>query len=155
VIVAIVERRSNDPIPDRHVQRDKGGAGMKRQQEPEQPTDERLREVLYCIREGLRKLVPCAWGAPPYTRYGSMNSDHSAHYDPEAKSYLVVSLRAWYARTEKAWVSQLLIQDGDDFLLQRWSPFTWEEWQKLVDLYDQVTSFDSDMFTLLEAEGFS
>lgn len=120
---------------------------MKRRQEPE-PEDARLREVLFCVREGLRKLVPCQWGAPPYDRFGAVARDQAT------APYLVVSLRPWYSIGYKAWRCQITIADGDDFLLQRCRPFTWEDWQEQVTVYDQITAFDTDMFSLLEEEGF-
>jgi hypothetical protein len=127
---------------------------MRRQKQPEPPTDERLREVLYGVREGLRKLVPASWGSPPYTRYGSMNSEHSSHFDPEAKPYLMVSLRVWHAASD-GWTCYISIADGDDFSLQRFLPFTWENWCGQVNTYDQITTFDQDMYSLLLEDGFS
>lgn len=128
---------------------------MRQKKTLEPPTDERLRDVLYCVKEGLRKLVPCGdWGSPPYTRYGSMNSEHSPHFDPEAKSYLMVSLCVSEAvPTDR--VCYISIADGDDFLLQRFVPFTWENWCGQVNTYDQITAFNRDMFDLLLEDGFS
>jgi hypothetical protein len=130
---------------------------MRRKQPETLPADARLCQVLFCIREGLRKLIPAApnWGHPPFTRYCTPNSEHREQFDPTCQPHLVVDLHAWYSTHKQTWICSLSIADGDDFLLQRFRPFTWEDWQSQVDLYDQVTSFDDDMCSLLRDAGFS
>lgn len=128
---------------------------MRRKAEPAPPEDKRLRDVLWCVREGFRKLVPCKWGAPPFTQYGAMNSDHDEYYQPDAQPFLVVSLNVWYSAPAKKWVTSISIQDGDDFIFQRFRDFTWEDWCAQMDVYNQISAFDGDMYVLLRDEGFS
>lgn len=128
---------------------------MRRQAQPPQPEDKRLRDVLWCVKDGFRKLVPTDRGAPPFTQYGNSNSEHNEYYDVDADTFLVVGLHAWYSSQEKKWVCCITIADGDDFIFQRWSDFTWENWRQQIDLYEQIKQFDGDMFDLLSAEGFS
>lgn len=122
------------------------------------PDAGRLQSVLYCIRDGLRKLVPCHenYGSPTYTKYGMSNSEwDGVCYEEKAQGYLIAHLHAWYEVPSRSWVCCLTIQDGDDFILQRFRPFTWENWCAQMDIYNRLDNFDRNTYLILRAKGFS
>jgi hypothetical protein len=126
-----------------------------------QPDDPRLREILYCIGAhcGLRKLVPChrGIGSPPFTNAGTLVRDD----DPLLPRYLRVQLTAVYGYHGKEWsdMSQsweccITITDGDDYILQYWLPFTYDNWCKQIDCYNSINQISPAVLDFLEFVGF-
>jgi hypothetical protein len=120
----------------------------------------RLASVLYCVDDGLRKLVPTThYGAPGYTKYGVANSCHDPHYEEGAQEHLVVTLCIW-PRTDmktgkRHYQCFVSITDGDDFILQRVREFTYENWCEQLDMYNSITQIDKNAVEYLMMEGFA
>jgi hypothetical protein len=129
---------------------------MKRHRKLPVHEDERLHSIAYCVGDGLRKLIPTDgnWGWPAYTKYGVANSDHHDYYEDGAQEHLVVSLWIRFDAPDDRYYCCITIKDGDDFILQRWMEFTFENWQQQLDLYNGITQFDRDVREYLELEGF-
>lgn len=118
--------------------------------------DQRLHDIHYSVRGGLRKLVPTnGFGWPAYNRYWVANSRHSPHYERDASEFLIVSLQLWEDSRKKpaVWQCYLTIKDGDDMSLQRWREFTYENWCEQLDLYNSITQFDDHTRDYLRLEG--
>jgi hypothetical protein len=128
----------------------------KTKQSPVDFEDPRFFSIYDCIRGGLRKLVRSRnLGWPAYTGYAVAISERGGGVSSELYEYVVASLWIVPEAREAAAACVLQYSDGDDWLIQRWRPLTYEEWCKQVDLYNEITYLDAELVEHLRKEGFT
>ncbi|HYT43073.1 MAG TPA: hypothetical protein VEP90_12080 [Methylomirabilota bacterium] len=111
--------------------------------------DKQLQEIVYCVGEGFRKIVPAGnMGWPGFTSIGSMNRDE------DKDNYLLVELSVFENTFDNKWTCIITIKDGDDFIYQRFLDFTMENWIKQINTYKSINEIDAFAMKYLELEGF-
>ncbi len=109
------------------------------------PIDElskELHEIYYLVgKRPLHKLIISGfYGFPGFASNGTFTTE-------DGEKHLSITLGVGYRWSEKQWECQMTIIDGDDFIYSYWKPFTLEEWEKALKIYNDLYIFDPELVT--------
>jgi hypothetical protein len=100
-----------------------------------------LRQIYHCVKnKPFHKLVSSGWlGSPGYAVNGTfLIADTS---DKNVSVVLGVRWDAYY----KKWSCYITITDGDDFIRHLWKDFTFENWNYLLKIYNDMYLVHPDL----------
>lgn len=98
---------------------------------------EPLHEIYYLVgKRPLHKLIPSGfYGAPGFAENGTFVRDDEG-------KHVSVTLGAGYDLYYKTWTCSVTIVDADDLIYTYHKPFTLEEWEKALKIYNSMYLFD-------------
>ncbi len=104
---------------------------------PDHELTQELHEIYYLVeKHPLHKLIPSGfYGSPGFAENGTfVRGDEGKHVS--------VTLGVSYVFYHKTWTCHITITDADDLIFSYWKPFTLEEWEKALKMYNDLYLFD-------------
>lgn len=104
---------------------------------PVDELSEPLHQIYYLVdKRPLHKLIPSGYfGSPGFSANGTfISGDEGKHVS--------VTLGVTYSYPAKWWTCRILIRDGDDMFYLYEKPFTLEEWETALKIYNDLYMFD-------------